>query len=439
MDSALQRLLPDSATVERGTLHIAGCEISDLAARYGTPLYIYDEMTLRQQARRVLRAFAPAGRVSFAAKACSTPGVIRVLGDERLGLDVVSEGEMLAGERAGVPASRMHLHGNCKTDAELRRAVLAGVHAIVLDNREEIERLDAICRDTQRQVRVILRLDPPVSVRTHPSLDTSGFHSKFGFLMDSVEQEEALKRIEGSRLLRLVGLHIHLGSQVADPEVYGAAAAELLRLARTLADRGFALEELSLGGGWATPYRPGDPELLPEQVAAVLPEQDGIRWAVEPGRALAARAGVAVYRVGAVKWRDGQRLVVVDGGMGDNPRPALYGAGYTALAAEKMEAPRLEPAQVVGRYCESGDILVREAALPDVRAGDLLVVPVSGAYHLSMASAYNLVPPPAAVLVSDSGLAPLTRRATAEELLSREEPPVPDRHTIDTPTVRETR
>lgn len=412
-------LLPDSAAIDSGQLRLAGYPLADLAAEYGTPLYLYDEQTLRAGARKAIAAFGP-GRVSFAVKACSTVGVLRILGEEGVGLDVVSDGEIRAGLCAGVEPSRMHLHGNLKTDSELCWAVTAGAHAIVLDNGEEIERLDAICRETRVSVRVMMRLDPPVTVQTHPSLNTSGLRSKFGFLWDSPELERALRRLEGHPRMHLVGLHIHLGSQIGDPTVYASAAGELLGLARPLRARGFPLEELSVGGGWAVPCAPGDVELLPEQVAAVLPWEEGIRWTVEPGRALVGRAGIAVYRVGAIKWRDGKRLIMVDGGMGDNPRPALYGARYAALAPTRMDVPTLEPARVLGRYCESGDVLARDVHLPEMQAGDLLAIPVSGAYHLSMASTYNLVPVPPAVLVGDGYHCSLTRRATPQDLLARE-------------------
>lgn len=415
---ALQSLLPDSASIDRGHLCVGGCDVTELAAVYGTPLYIYDESTLQQQAARALAAFG-SSRVSFAAKACSIVGVLRILEAQGVGLDVVSEGEIEAGLRAGFPPHRMHLHGNAKADAELRRAVELGFHAIVLDNREELDRLETVCKQSGREARVMVRLDPPIEVETHPSLHTSGARSKFGFLWDSAELWHALDRLRCHPALRVVGLHLHLGSQIADPDVYRRAALMLRDLARSLPMNVFPLEEMSLGGGWATPYRAGDPCLSPDQVAAVLPGAEGLRWSVEPGRALVARAAVAVYRVGAVKLRDGRQMVAVDGGMGDNPRPALYGARYSAVAPGHMDAPHSHPAQVVGRYCESGDVLVEETLLPDLRAGDLLAIPVSGAYHLSMAGAYNLVPLPPAVLV-DGDHRQLTRRGTLADLLARE-------------------
>lgn len=413
-------LLPDSATVASGRLHLAGCDVTELAALYGTPLYIYDERTVRSQAARVTTAFGSRARVSFAAKACSILGVLRLLEAEGVGLDVVSEGEIEAGLRAGFSPDRMHLHGNVKTDAELHLAVDHGIHAIVLDNSEEIDRLETICGETGRSARIMVRLDLPIAIETHPSLDTSGAHSKFGFLWDSAELEHALHRLQRSPTLRLVGLHVHLGSQIADPEVYERAASMLLSLAKSLPARSAPTEELSIGGGWATPYRVGDPTLTPERVANALPKIEGVRWAVEPGRALVARAAVAVYRVGSVKLRAGRPVVAVDGGMGDNPRPALYGAGYTAIAPARMDAPHSQPAHVVGRYCESGDVLVRNALLPEMGAGDLLAIPVSGAYHLAMASAYNMVPPPAAILVREGSHRLLMTRGTVTELLDRQ-------------------
>jgi diaminopimelate decarboxylase len=418
-------LLPDSWAVRAAGVTIGGCSLEDLAREYGTPLYIYDEATIRGAARDICRTLAPLDTaVSFAAKACSTPAVLQILAGEVLGLDAVSLGEMELGLHAGFEPGRIVLHGNCKTDEELETAVRLSIRAVVLDGLEEIERLERICSALGKPVSVMLRLTLPFEAHTHPAVQTAGPASKFGFLHGSEDEAEALRRLTGSRQLRLVGLHTHMGSQIADPAIYTRALTVLAQLADSPALRGIGIGEINVGGGWAVPYVPGAPRLSSQQVAdaltPALPTRRTWNLAVELGRALMARAGVAVYRIGAIKRRGGTRLIAVDGGMGDNPRPALYGARYSAISVEHPCSPAGEPADVVGRYCESGDILAREVPLPDVVSGEHLLVPVSGAYQLSMASSYNGVPPPAVVLVHQGQHRLVTRRGSIGDLLSRE-------------------
>jgi diaminopimelate decarboxylase len=306
----------------------------------------------------------------------------------------------------------------------LDAAVRLGLHAVVLDNEEEVQRLEGICQQLGASIRVMVRLALSLEVETHPHLQTSGRGSKFGIFHPSEAERGVWDALSRSKVLRFAGLHTHLGSQISDISIPARAAAELLSVARSLEHRGLESEEISVGGGWAVPYTPGETALSPETVARALgpvfESSPGFKLAVEPGRALVARSGVAVYRIGSVKVSDERRIISVDGGMGDNPRPALYGARYSVLRAASPFAPAVGPADVVGRYCESGDILARDVPLPQVAAGDLLCVPVSGAYQLSMASAYNLVPQPAAVLVANGQSRLITRRATVEDVLSRE-------------------
>jgi len=424
MDESWSEILPDSAAEEAGVLSIGGCRMDALAEHFGTPLYIYDEATLRNVARRVLRAFARVGaRVSFASKACSTLGVLRILCEEGLGLDAVSGGELEAALRAGFSPARVHLHGNCKSEAELDAAARLGVHSIVVDNLEELEQLERICARRRVPVRVMLRITLAFEGETHPHLQTSGRRSKFGLFHTSQEEEEAVSRLARSPMLQLVGVHSHLGSQLQDAGLYRRAASQLHTVATSLRARSFPIEEFSVGGGWAVAYRPGDTSLSPESVAGnlqlVADRQAGIRPAVEPGRALVARAGVAVYRAGSTKQMGTYRVVAVDGGLGDNPRPALYGSRYSAFLPLRLNAP-IGLADIVGRYCESGDVLVRDALLPSISAGDLICIPMSGAYQLSMASSYNLVPQPAVVLVREGHARLLTRRASIDDLFARE-------------------
>jgi diaminopimelate decarboxylase len=424
-------ILPDGSSVNGGALSIGGCAVATLAHTFGTPLYIYDEKTLRGTAERVLQAFAPLGaRVSFAAKSCATLEVLRVLLRAGLDLDVVSAGELQAGVQAGFNPASIHFHGNCKSADELEAAVRHGIHAIVVDNLEELDVLEQVCRKTESGAHVMLRVALRLEAETHAYLQTSGRGSKFGVLRGSADELRALHKIEQSTRLCLVGIHAHLGSQIAEPQVYRTAAEELTAFAATLRGDGPERFEVSIGGGWSVPYCPGDRELDPAEMAeAIAPSfranPDCIP-AVEPGRAIVARSAVALYRVGSVKRTGERRIIAVDGGMGDNPRPALYGARYTALVDGRVESEGshggqpLQRADVVGRYCESGDVLVRDVHLPEVKRDDLICVPVAGAYQLSMASAYNLVPPPAVVMVADERARLITRRGTTAELLARE-------------------
>lgn len=400
---------------------MAGCSISDLADAYGTPLYVFDESAVRQAARRTVRAFQGMDtRVSFAAKACATVAVLQIIRHEGVELDVVSAGEMEAARRAGFEPCSMHLHGNVKTDAELVEAVREGVRAIVLDSLAELERLRQICNELRANASVLLRLALPLQADTHPSLRTAAT-SKFGF--DSAAEAQAIDMLRGCERVRLIGLHCHLGSQITDASLYRRSLESLASRVDRLRDAGFLLEELSIGGGWAVPYRPGDAELTPHAVAAaVIGVTTGLRLAIEPGRAIVARSALAVYRVATVKRVGSVRLVAVDGGMGDNPRPALYGAKYSVLPAAAPFRPSEGPVQVVGRYCESGDVLVHDSSLPEVMSGDLIVIPVAGAYQLSMAGSYNLVPPPAVTLVAAGAARLIVRRATTGDLLTREIP-----------------
>lgn len=421
-----RHLLPDSAEVHDGELWIGGCWVTALAERFGTPLYIYDEETMRAAARRVRDAFAPLHvRVSFAAKSCAIGGVLRLFREEGLDLDVVSAGEMEAGRRAGFSPAQLHLHGNCKSEDELERAAHGETGIVVIDALEEIPTLNARAARYQRTVNVMIRLTLPLEAETHPHLQTSGARSKFGLLAGSREEEEAAGALSRANRLRLTGLHVHLGSQIDDAHIYRGAAERLIAAGHRWRQRGFSdVCELSVGGGWAVAYRPEERSLEPETVAGALAAafqgEQLFRPAVEPGRALVARSGVAVYRAGAVKGGADRRVIAVDGGMGDNPRPALYGARYHAFLPARPLAEPLGQAEVVGRYCESGDVLARSVPLPRVDPGDLVAVPVSGAYHLAMASAYNLVPPPPAVLVGHGTARQMVRRATLDDLFRRE-------------------
>lgn len=424
--STWRAILPDALSVRDNVLALDGLPLDHLADSYGTPLYVYDEQTLRAASRDVITAFRDLNtRISYASKACDITAIMRVFQKEGLDLDVVSAGELVAGMRAGFHPQQIHLHGNCKSEAELRMAVDLGLHAVVIDNLEEVELLRTIAINGTSPVAVMLRTTLAVEAETHPHLQTSGYSSKFGIPRGSAVEDEALGILRRTPALRLMGVHCHLGSQIVDADIYRRAAGDLVSFASALRGQAFPVEEISVGGGWAVAYRPDDTALSPKDVAALVRpifQGSGFRLAVEPGRALVARAGLALYRVGSVKQTEFGRIIAVDGGIGDNPRPALYGSPYEAIRVRSPRETATGPATVAGRYCESGDVLARSIMLPDIRAGDILCIPMSGAYHLSMASHYNLVPEPAVISVADGHARLMVRRGTVEDLLARQLP-----------------
>jgi diaminopimelate decarboxylase len=405
--------------------------LAQLAARFATPLYVLDEAEVRSRCRAYRRAL-PEADVLYAAKAFLCGAVAEWVEQEGLGLDVCSGGELELAVTCGFPPERMVLHGNAKSPEELAAAVRLGVGRIVVDSFPEIARL-AVLASTDRPQDVLVRVVPGIAAGHHAAVQTGVEEQKFGFSLDSGDAADAVARILDQPHLRLVGLHCHLGSQIADIAPYLAVVDRLVPVMAAVRDRyGVVLPELDLGGGHAVPYRKGEPALdVPEFAAAVtarLAEQCARyelpvpRLAIEPGRAVVGPAGVAVYRVLAVKHSPGGlTFVAVDGGMSDNPRPALYGSRYTAALVGRASDAPLAEARVVGRHCEAGDVLVPSVGLPaDVRPGDLLAVPAAGAYHLSMASSYNLVGRPPLIAVRDGAARMLMRRETLDDFRRRD-------------------
>jgi diaminopimelate decarboxylase len=428
------RLWPDTARVDgAGRLWLGGMMAARLAGEFGTPLYVYDEVTIRARCRAFRDAFAerwPASAVAYAGKAYLSPALCRILLDEGLELDAVSAGEVGLAVASDYPVERIHLHGNYKPEAELAAALDAGVGRIVVDSLEELERIESLAHERARRVAIWLRLNPDVETETHAAVRTGHAGSKFG--LDRAAADAAAQRAAASPWLELVGLHAHAGSQLLDVRPAARVVAFLCEAAARLrAAHGRAIREISPGGGLGVAYMPGETPPTVEEYAETVTgalragvARHGLeppRLVVEPGRAIVAQAGVALYTVGPRKLApDGTALVAVDGGMGDNPRPALYGARYHAALAERMTAPAGERARIVGRYCESGDVLVEETALPLARAGETLAIAVSGAYHLAMASNYNLVPRPAVVFAADGRARLVRRRETLDDLLRAE-------------------
>lgn len=390
-----------------------------LARRYGTPLYVYEAGTIRAAYReytRAFRAFRPV-TVSYAIKACPLIGVAALLARAGADASAASLGEVLVARRAGFPASRIQLHGNAKTEDELRGALRAGVGRIVVDGADEIAALAPLVKRRRAAQAVWLRVSPGIVADTHPHLRTGALDSKFGAPLatgDALAQARAIAATPG---LRLVGVHAHIGTALHEAARYRELAEMLVAFARELHTvLGVRIREIGVGGGLAAPLRPGDHALAlaeyAEAVSSPIRAADDLaaRIYLEPGRSLVGRAGVALYRVVGTKRVAGVRtFVAVDGGMGDNIRPALYGAAYTALIADRASAAAEEDVAVAGRYCESGDLLIRSVSLPTARRGEVIAVPGAGAYALAMASNYNSHVRPAVALV-DGGRARVIRR-----------------------------
>jgi len=402
-----------------GQLMVGGVDVVSLAEEHGTPLFVYDEAHLRARCREAVAAWGPG--VAYATKAFLCRAMARLAAEEGMALDVSTGGEQHVALAAGVDPGRLVLHGNNKSEAELARAVDLGVGRIVVDSFDEVERLDLLTAHLDRPQAVLVRVTPGVEAHTHEFVRTGQDDSKFGFGLASGAAAEAVARLSASPGMELVGIHAHIGSQVFRVASF---AEEVDALAGFVAPLG--LPELCVGGGLGVAYVSGErAPTIGEWAAAVrdacgaagIPE--GTRVTAEPGRAIVATAGMTLYRVGTVKELPGVRTyVAVDGGMSDNPRPVLYGSGYEAFLPRSMDAPRPRAVRVVGKHCESGDMVVADARVPaDLAVGDVLATPVTGAYGHSMASNYNKVPRPAVVFVADARARVVVRRETDEDLL----------------------
>ncbi|MBS1847386.1 MAG: diaminopimelate decarboxylase [Actinobacteria bacterium] len=413
------RLLPDSAKVdESGGLEIGGLPVAELAERFGTPLFVYDEAHLRARCAEAVAAFGPG--VSYASKAFWCLAMARLVVEEGMSVDVSTGGELHVALAAGVPPERITLHGNNKSDDELTRALTAGVGRIVVDSFDEIDRIERLVPMLgSAPPAVLLRVTPGIEAHTHEYVRTGQNDSKFGFTLSTGLAERAVGMAAASPAMDLIGIHVHIGSQVFVADFFRDAVS-------TIADffASVGLHELSIGGGIGVAYvadehAPTITEWADAVHAAATASGLGAHITAEPGRSIAAAAAVTLYRVGTIKELPGLRTYVsVDGGMSDNPRPVLYGSGYEAFLAREVLAPRPRTVRIVGKHCESGDVIVPDAQLPeDVAVGDLLVTPVTGAYGHSMASNYNKVPRPAVVFVSGGVAREVVRRETLDDLL----------------------
>jgi diaminopimelate decarboxylase len=421
-------LWPSDTRLADEDLVLGGVPATQLAARFGTPCQILDESEVRRRARE-FREVLPSAEVVFAGKSLPCRSVYRWMAEEGLSLDVCSAGELAVARSVGYPAERILLHGNVKTSEDLKAALAYGVGRIVVDSLDEIDQLAALARAGQQ---VMIRVTPGVDAHTHRAIATGVEDQKFGFSLASGAALDAVKRVLDQPSLRLVGLHCHIGSQVRRVASYEEAVRRMVGLiAAVRSSHGVTIDQLDLGGGFAVPYLAGEHSfdlrgfahrlrvaLSYECAADRVPEP---RVLVEPGRSIVAQAGVTLYRVVTVKRGVSRTFVAVDGGMSDNPRPSLYGARYAVRMVGRCTTARRAPVTVVGRHCEAGDVLAEDVLLPsDIHAGDLLAVPVTGAYHHALASNYNLVGRPPIVGVRDGEARVLVRRETEEDLLRRD-------------------
>ncbi|MFV0434806.1 MAG: diaminopimelate decarboxylase [Leucobacter sp.] len=414
----LWSILPEESGLdERGVLHIGGASLEDLAERFGTPLYVYDETGLRNQIRRFTRGLRerwPNSEVLWASKSFPAVGMYRVAAEEGISVDVAGGGELKMALAAGVPPERLHLHGNAKTDAELAMALEAGVDVIIVDNEDELDRLERLLTRPQK---LLLRVIPGVDAKTHAAQATGGDDSKFGLPMD--QALAAIERMRAHPLMEFEGVHLHIGSQILDVGQFAEAVQKIAAAG--------SFETYDVGGGVGVKYSYDDDaptvdeylDAVVEAARAHLPAN--AKLVIEPGRAIVARAGVTLYRVTTVK-RTGRVFVAVDGGLADQMDAALMGQRYEALLANRAAEPWAETAQLVGRQCESGDLLVDRAPLPAAKVGDLVVTATTGAYGYTLANNYNGALKPAIVFVADGRARLVARRETYDELLALHAP-----------------
>jgi diaminopimelate decarboxylase len=427
--TALSQAYPLGTTInERGRLEVGGCDVIELAERYGTPAYIYAEDDMRTRARAYVEAFASRTddyEVVYASKALPITAAYRVMAEEGLSVDVASGGELYLALKGGVPPERLFMHGNNKSRHELELAFEARIGYLVLDSFMEIDLAEELLAGSGRRQQVLIRVTPGIQPSTHSYIQTGQVDSKFGFGLEDGLAGEAVRRAQESERLELVGIHAHIGSQIFELEPY---ARTIQLLADFVDATGFECRMLNVGGGLGIAYTAEDEpasieDYVDVKVRGVRQTFDPVpRILVEPGRSLVGNAGLTAYRIGTIKEIPGVRTYAsVDGGMSDNLRPMLYGARYEAAIADRPDAPGTHVTTVAGMHCESGDILIRDVALPNPQPGDVLVTPATGAYGYTMASNYNGVPRPPVIFCKEGRARVVVRRETYEDLAARDE------------------
>ncbi|WP_125549195.1 diaminopimelate decarboxylase [Loigolactobacillus zhaoyuanensis] len=418
------------ATNQAGHLSIGGVDTLALAHEYGTPLIVYDVALIKQRIAEFKQVFEEAGvayKVTYASKAFTAIAMYQLLAEQGVGCDVVSGGEIYTAQQAGFPLANASFHGNNKTAAELEYALTAGVGTIVLDNFHEIDLLNDILTRHEQSIDVLLRIAPGISAHTHEYIMTGQEDSKFGFDLKSGQATQAFEKVQALPRLNLRGVHCHIGSQIFETNGFEMAATAMIDLLVQWAQTGFTAEVLNLGGGFGVRYTAADQPLAPQEyvrdIVKVVKQQAAAAklplpeiW-IEPGRSMVAEAGTSLYTIGSRKDLPGIRhYVAVDGGMGDNIRPALYEAKYSAVLANAPEAEPVETVSIAGKYCESGDMLLWDLPLPQSQPGDVLAMFVTGAYGYSMASNYNRNPRPAVVFVENGAARLIIKRETYADM-----------------------
>ena len=415
-----------------GVLEIGGCDVLSLAKAHGTPLYVYDEKTIRSMAQTFVGEFTsryPKTSVAYASKAFLNLAMAKIANEENLSLDVVSGGEIAVAHAAGFPSNKMYFHGNNKNPQELSEAIDLGVGTIVVDGFQELDILNNIAKSKNANQGIMLRLSPSVDAHTHAHTTTGILDVKFGFSIETGESSIAIKQALDSSNLSLQGIHFHLGSPIFELEPYSNAIDTVFDYLTPFLHQGLDLKKFSPGGGFAIGYLQ---QQLPPSIGGYADvitsmlktkcDDLGIDYPeliIEPGRSIVGRAGVAIYTVGVTKVIPNVRTYVsLDGGMGDNIRPALYEAQYEAVAANKMSRTHFETVTLAGKYCETGDILVKDVSLPILDSGDLVAIPASGAYCIAMSSNYNMNPRPEIIMVSDGDSRIIKRRETYQDLMA---------------------
>jgi diaminopimelate decarboxylase len=428
-------LLPATAAIDAdGRCSIAGRDLTDLANEFGTPLYVYDEDDLRARCRTYRAAFD--GRAAYASKAFLCLAMARLVAEEGLWLDVATGGELHVALTAGFPAERIVMHGNNKSTEELHAALNAGIGRIVVDSFDELGRVEPLANHAAQRPSVLVRVTPGVAAHTHEHIETGTEDSKFGFSIANGAALAAATRAVQTGALHFAGVHCHIGSQVFRVDAFEKAVHKMAALIRAIEDATQVIvDECNVGGGLGVRYASADEPPTIERYSTALHDafakalvdvdaRSRPKLMVEPGRSIAAPAGITLYRVGTIKEIPGVRTyVAVDGGMSDNLRPMAYGARYEAFVPSRAAAPRPALATIAGKHCEQGDVLVRDAALPvDVAVGDVIATPCTGAYAQSMASNYNKVMRPAVVFVRDGDARVVVRRETPDDLVRLDNP-----------------
>ena len=426
----------DCLTVKNGVLNIGGCDTLELTQKYGTPLYVMDENTIRTNCRMFKKSiednFENGGLVLFASKALNCLEMCRIVNQEGLGIDCVSGGEIYTALKAKFPAEKIYFHGNNKTTDELIFAIENNVGVIIVDNKYELEELNELAKERDLKVNIMFRIKPGIDAHTHNFVRTGQIDSKFGFALENGEAYEAVKLTKQMSHLNLVGLHCHIGSQIFNDAPFKEAAYVMLSFFKKLKDElSVDLECLNLGGGFAIKYLESDEhfpyELYMKEVAKIINDycqKEGLsvpKILIEPGRSIVGAAGITLYKVGSVKEiKYIRNYVAIDGGLADNPRYALYDSDYKVLVANKADKECDYVATIAGKCCESGDLIQENVKIPKPEKGDVLAVLSTGAYNYSMASNYNRIPRPAMVMVNDSGSRIIIKRETYQDIIKND-------------------